>query len=236
MSVIKDIPLEDKIQTIRQFSQFMQIEYEYLKPLVSVAVSFEFMRGDLIFREHDPPKFLYIVQKGRVKCFKQSGTGRNFVAYVASYGGSLNGTAVFSGLPHFLSAQAIEATMLLRIRREDYVPIVTKDQEPLMGIILSMEQALRSSYDRLIDAVGERASQKVCDVLYMLRGKFGPELQFSGEEIAELSGTTTETTIRILSTLKRQKIIDSDRRRIRILNDLELRNMSHFPEHSPGRA
>ena len=236
MSVIKDTPLEDKIQTIRQFSQFMQIDYEYLEPLVSAAVPFEFMRGDLIFREHDLPKFLYIVQKGRVKCFKQSGTGRNFVAYVASHGGSLNGIAVFSGLPHFLTAQAIETTMLLRIKREDFVPIVTQDQKPLIGMILSMEQALRSSYDRLIDAVGERASQRVCDVLYMLRGKFGPELHFSGEEIAELSGTTTETTIRILSTLKRQKIIDSDRRIIRILNDIELKNMSHFPEHSPGRA
>jgi CRP-like cAMP-binding protein len=236
MSVIKDLSFEDKTQTIRQFSQFTQIDYEYLEPLISVAVPFEFMRGDLIFREQDMPKFLYIVQKGRVKCFKQSGTGRNFVAYVASYGGSLNGTAVFSGLPHFLTAQAIETTTLLRIKREDYVPIVTKDQKPLIGIILSMEQALRSSYDRLIDAVGERASQRVCDVLYMLRGKFGPELHFSGEEIAELSGTTTETTIRILSTLKRQKIIDSDRRIIRILNDLELKNMSHFPEHSPGRA
>ena len=118
MSVIKDISLEDKIQTIKQFSQFMQIDYEYLKPLVSVAVSFEFMRGDLIFREHDAPKFLYIVQKGRVKCFKQSGTGRNFVAYVGELRWFLNGTAVFSGLPHFLSAQAIEATTLLANQEE----------------------------------------------------------------------------------------------------------------------
>ncbi|HVN97390.1 MAG TPA: Crp/Fnr family transcriptional regulator [Syntrophorhabdaceae bacterium] len=236
MSVIKNISLEDKIETIKQFAEFMQLDHEPLMPLVPVAACYEFMRGDLIFREHDASKFLYIVQKGRVKCFKQSGTGKTFVAYVASCGGSLNGIAVFSGLPHFLSAQAIEGVTLLRIKREDYVPIVIGDPKILFGTILSMEQALRSAYDRLIDAVGERASQRVCDVLYMLRGKFGPELQFSGEEIGELSGTTTETTIRILSTLKQRKIIHSDRRKIRILNDVELKNMSHFPEHSPGRA
>ena len=133
MSVIKDISLEDKIQTIRQFSQFMQIDYEYLKPLVSVAVSFEFMRGDLIFREQDAPKFLFIVQKGRVKCFKQSGTGRNFVAYVANYGGSLNGTAVFSGLPHFLSAQAIEATILLANQKRRLCTYCNKRPETFDG-------------------------------------------------------------------------------------------------------
>ena len=101
---------------------------------------------------------------------------------------------------------------------------------------MNLEQALRCSYDRLMDAVGERANQRVCNVLYMLRGKFGSVLRFSGEEIGELSGTTTETTIRILSTLKQLRVIDSSRREIHILDDLELKNLSHFPEHSPGRA
>jgi CRP-like cAMP-binding protein len=236
MLVIKDSSAEYNIQALKQFSQFMQIDSEPLLPLVPVAATCEFTKEDLIFREHDPPKFLFIVQKGRVKCFKQSGTGKNFVAYVANIGGSLNGIAVFSGLPHFLSAQAIEDVTLLRIKREDYLPIVSGKQNILTAIIMNMEQASRSSYDRLMAAVGERASQRVCNVLYMLRGKFGTVLQFSGEEIGEPTGTTTETTIRILSTLKQRKIIDSNRREIHILDDLELRNMSRFPEHSPGRA
>jgi CRP-like cAMP-binding protein len=236
MSEIKDISIEDKIEAFKQFSQFMQIDYESLLPLVPVAILCEFSKGDTIFRENDTPKFLYIVHKGRVKCFKQSGAGKHFVAYVANIGGSLNGIAVFSGLPHFLSAQAIEDVTLLRIKREDYVPVVSKNKKSLAAIIMNMEQALRSSYDRIMDAVGERASQRVCNVLYMLRGKFGTVLQFSGEEIGELSGMTTETTIRILSKLKQLKVIDTSRREIRILDDFELKNMSHFPEHSPGRA
>jgi len=236
MSVIKDIPEEDKIETIKQFAQFIQVDYTSLLPLVAVATGCSYKRGNLIFREHDIPKFQYIVQKGHVKCYKQAGTGKHFVAYVASNGGSLNGIAVFSGLPHFLSAQAIDDVTLLRIKREDYVPIVRGDLDILMGLILNMEQALRCSYDRLMDAVGERANQRVCNILYMLRGKFGPVLQLSGEEIAELTGTTTETTLRTLSTLKQQKIINSSRREIRILDDAGLKNMSHFPEYSPGRA
>ena len=214
----------------------MQVDYESLLTLIPVATTCKFTKGTIIFREHDAPEFLYIVRKGRVKCFKQSGTGKHFVAYVANIGGSLNGIAVFSGLPHFLSAQAIEDVTLLRIRREDYVQSVSKDKKSLTAIIMNMEQALRSSYDRMMDAVGESAIQRVCNVLYMLRGKFGTVLQFSGEEIGELSGITTETTIRILSKLKQLKVIDSSRREIHILDDLALKDMSNFPEHSPGRA
>ena len=236
MLVIKDAPAEEKIEALKQFSQFMQIDYESLLTLVPVATTCKFSKGTIIFQERDAPNYLYIVQKGRVKCFKQSGTGKHFVAYVANIGGSLNGIAVFSGLPHFLSAQAIEDVTLLRVKREDYILVADKDQKNLTAIILNMEQALRSSYDRMMDAVGESASQRVCNVLYMLRGKFGTVLQFSGEEIGELSGITTETTIRILSKLKQLKVISSSRREICILDDLELKNMSNFPEHSPGRA
>jgi CRP-like cAMP-binding protein len=234
--IIKDASPEEKTEVLKQFAQFMQVDYESLLALIPVATTCKFTKGTIIFREHDAPEFLYIVQKGRVKCFKQSGTGKHFVAYVANIGGSLNGIAVFSGLPHFLSAQAIEDVTLLRIRREDYVQSVSKDKKSLTAIIMNMEQALRSSYDRMMDAVGESAIQRVCNVLYMLRGKFGTVLQFSGEEIGELSGITTETTIRILSKLKQLKVIDSSRREIHILDDLALKDMSNFPEHSPGRA
>jgi CRP/FNR family transcriptional regulator, nitrogen oxide reductase regulator len=236
MANTKDISLKEKIEVLSQFALFVQADHEPLLPLAPLSTAVRFRKGDMIFREHDQPEFLYLVQRGRVKCFKHSASGKQFVAYVANVGGSLNGIAVFSGEPHFLSAQAIDDVMLLRIKRGDWVPVITGDRQLLIAITLNMEQALRCAYDRLMDAVGERASQRVCNVLYMLRGKFGSVLQFSSEEIGELSGTTTETAIRILSALKQSRIIDSGRREINILDDLGLKAMSHFPEHASGRA
>ena len=123
MSVTKDTSAEDKIKSLKQYSEFMQVDYESLVPLIPVATSCQFRKGNLIFREHDIPKFLYIVQEGRAKCFKQSGMGKSFVAYVANSGGTLNGIAVFSGLPHFLSAQAIDDVTLLRSKERTLLPL-----------------------------------------------------------------------------------------------------------------
>ena len=49
-----------------------------------------------------------------------------------------------------------------------------------------MEQVVRSTCDRLIDLIGERVEQRIYNMLYMLYGKFGNELRFTSEEIAEL--------------------------------------------------
>ncbi len=55
-----------------------------------------------------------------------------------------------------------------------------------MGLILNMEQALRCSYDRLMDAVGERKGQSEClqHSLYASR-EIRPRASVSGEEIAD---------------------------------------------------
>lgn len=53
-----------------------------------------------------------------------------------------------------------------------------------------------------MDVIGERAEQRVYDILYMLCERFGGELRFTSKEIVELSGTKTETLIRIFAGLK----------------------------------
>lgn len=98
-----------------------------------------------------------------------------------------------------------------------------------------MEQALGSAYERLLDAVSERAEQRVHNILYMLYEKFGPILDFSREEISELSGTTTETVVRTLASLKQLEIVKLGRRKIYVIDDTKLRRLNRSHGSSPGR-
>jgi hypothetical protein len=51
----------------------------------------------------------------------------------------------------------------------------------------------------------------------------------------DLSGTTTETAIRILAKLKTSKILAPVRGKIHVLNQVELKKLSRGTEHVPGR-
>jgi CRP/FNR family transcriptional regulator len=60
----------------------------------------------------------------------------------------------------------------------------------------------------------------------MLFIKFGTTLSLTREELGELAGTTTETTIRVLSKLKAGGIISSSRGKIVILDQGKLQALA----------
>ncbi len=231
-----EIPAREIHEILRSSYTLETASEDTIAQLASLATAHVFKKGELIFRENDPSRFFHVIKEGRVKNFKQSGSGRHFTASVGGPGDTLNTVVLFSGNPYFLSAQAMDDAVLLRVRRDEYVSITMKDQGYLLKQLYISEQVVRSCCDRLMDAVGERAEQRVYNMLHMLYAKFGSELRFTSEEIGELSGATTETVIRIFAGLKSLNVIGSERRNIHILNGAELRNLCRGSSgHSPGR-
>ena len=165
-----------------------------------------------------------------MKLFKQSPSGKSFIHGVLSPGQTLNATALFGSRPHFVSAQAMEPLTLIRVRREDYVNFVGSHPSVALKVMNTLDKLLNSTYERLLDVVGERVEQRVCNVLYMLLVKFGEQLSFTNEEIANMGGMSTETAIRVLAKLKERKVIrGSGRGRITVLVRDELKNLSRGP-------
>jgi CRP/FNR family transcriptional regulator len=230
-----DASVNESFEVFSRSPFFGHMTHEHLQKLASLATDCSFKKGDFVFRERDPSDFFYIVKQGLIKCYKQSVSGKQLVAYIANASDSLNGIIIFSGYPHFLSAQVIEDAVLLRIKREDYLSVVKKDMNGLIEMIVTAGQLLSSAYHRLIDVVGERADQRIYNILYLLCKKFGPTLRFSGEEIGELAGTTTETATRVLMKLKQAKVIQSRRREIQVLDEEELKILSSCSDYYDGR-
>ncbi len=235
MSRTIQLSTEEKYEVLKKSWTFETTSEETINELVPVATAHRFDKGEIIFHEGDLCRFFHIIKEGRAKNFKQSPSGKHFVASVAGPGDTLSAVVLFSGNPHFLSAQTRDTVILLRISRDDFLSVITRDSGALLRQITLMEQVVRSTCDRLMDLIGERAEQRIYNMLYMLYGKFGNELKFTSEEIAELSGTTAETTIRIFAGLKNLHIISCGRRKVHILNSSELGRICRASDHIPGR-
>ena len=68
----------------------------------------------------------------------------------------------------------------------------------------------------------ESAERRVANVLLMLAKKFGPQIPLTRGEIAELSGLTIETVIRMTSRLKDKKLLSSNRKKSLTVDALSL--------------
>jgi CRP/FNR family transcriptional regulator len=217
-----------KVEVFKKSPIFASLGEDDLKELATLATFVYFKKDESIFNEGDRPNFFYILQRGRVKLFKLSSAGKIFIAFIIVPFETLNSTALFEGKAYFLSAKAMEDTTLLRIEREKYLSFLNK--YPLIGMkmIAILGNALNSTYERVLDLIEVKVDQRVYNVLLMLSYKFGTTLFFKSEEIADMAGTTTETTIRVLSKLRSLGIIRSSRGKVIILDETKLGHLSHL--------
>jgi CRP-like cAMP-binding protein len=213
------------VKILEHCSTFAGLGKDQLSEIATVAAPHYFKKGEFIFHQGDPPEFFYIVQKGMVKTFKVSTFGKQIIVKIASFGDTLNASALF-GEKHFVSAQAIDEVMVLSIRKKEYLSLVNKYPLIAMNIVTILGKGLDSEYERILDLIGETVEQRLCNFLFSLSVKFGTTLSLTREELGDLAGTTTETTIRVLSRLKAADIISSSRGKIIILNQTKLQTLT----------
>lgn len=195
-----------KLKAFKDSRVFGFLPAEQTNALASLAIAFRLPKGTLIFTEGDPADFFYVVQEGYVRLYKCSPSGKTVTFTIAGYGETLNGLAL-SLDRYFLTAQTISIVNIMRIGRKEFLAFI--ESHPTFAIELISIIARRTSFDyaRTVDFVGEDVEQRLFYSLYTLASKFGTTLSLTREELANFAGTTTETTIRVLSNLKKSGVI-----------------------------
>lgn len=213
----------DHAAVLKRSLIFSGLDEGNLAALSRLAVARTFREGEHVFWEGDPPTHFYVLASGRVKVLKHSSLGKEFVVAFFGPGELFGEVAVFEDRPYPASAQAVADTRVLGIGRGEFLAFVAGHPEVSLRIINMLGGRLREAQARLNAMAGERAEQRVARTLLMLSSKLGHGLPFTRQEIADMSGTTIETTIRVMSRMKRAGIIRSRRGRTDIVDEGRLR-------------
>ena len=219
----------NKLHVIKQSFIFSRLNDEELVELAALASERSLAPGEFVFWEDDAPDWFYIVAEGQVKALKHSSSGKEFIIAFFGAGEMFGEVAVFENKPYPASAQAATETRVLGIRREEFLSFLKNRPQVALRIINVLGGRLRDAQARLRDLAAEKVEQRIARTLLMLSAKLGTTLPFTRQEIADMSGTTTETAIRVMSRLKEGGIIRSVRGKTVILDELKLRLLSEGP-------
>jgi len=219
----------DKAQIIKNSSIFSNLNYDELNELATLSIEHGFTPNEFIFWDGDSPEWFYIVAEGKVKVLKHSSSGKEFIIAFFGPGEMFGEVAVFENKPYPASAQAVIETKVIGVKKDDFLPFLANRPQVALKIISVLGGRLRDAQSRLRDIAGERVEQRLASVLLMLSVKFGPTIPFTRQEIADMVGTTIETAIRVMSTLKNRRIIRSVRGKVIILDEQKLRLLSEGP-------
>ncbi|MEE8373392.1 MAG: Crp/Fnr family transcriptional regulator [Dehalococcoidia bacterium] len=210
---------------------FSGLSEDDLAEFAEIVVERRFEAEEFVFWDGDDPEWLYIISEGKIKVFKHASSGKEFIIAFFGPGEMFGEVAVFENKPYPASAQAVSETKVLGIKRGEFLTFLASRPEVALRIIQVLGGRLRDAQSRLRDIAGERVDQRVASLLLMLSSKLGHEIPFTRQDIADMSGTTTETAIRVMSRLKDRGIIRSVRGKTVILDETKLRVLSEGPPH-----
>ncbi|BEQ15539.1 Crp/Fnr family transcriptional regulator [Desulfoferula mesophila] len=224
-----DSPLEARIELFQDAMGFSGIPRQGLRKLAALASLRRFCKGQMVFEQDQPCDHFHLVASGLVKVYICSASGSRMTYLLARRGEPLNLIGPFTGDPRFLCAEAMQTTEVAHIPRQDFVRFVAEHPVLFSNIMAILSKAVDSANSRLIDMVDKKVEERLLRVLLTLLDKFGSEIKLTSTELAELAGTTVETTLRTMARLRSLGIISSERGQITIIRPTSLKNPERLP-------
>jgi len=187
-------------------------------------------RGDLIFSEGDPGDVFMVIVEGRVKVFKSTPSGKEIILEIFGSGDPLGAVAVYESAPFPASAVALEDTTCLRVQQQDFFHLLEQHPTLVRGLLSGLTIRLGELTRRLAELTGSRVESRFARLFIKLaeqigrtdRGGLFVPMALSRQELADLTGTTIETCIRIMSRWNKDEVVRTEKDGFVILNREEL--------------
>ncbi|MCO6452145.1 MAG: Crp/Fnr family transcriptional regulator [Caldilineales bacterium] len=213
IQVAREVPL---------FRSLTEEEWEDIAPLLHGQC---FPKESYLFFQGDPPDALYIVWIGRVKLVRHTDNGRDVVLEVLGPGQLIGEMAVLDGRPYSTTAQTLEEVAVVAIARRDFYSLLERYPRVAMGVISELSRRLRMTTELVRSLAVDRVEQRIARTLLRLADLAGRpygedesaiviDMPLTRQDIAEMTGTTVETAIRVMSRFRKQGLVTSVRSRV----------------------
>ena len=208
---------------LRRVPFFRRLSPELRSRVGEVAHLKSHDKGDLIFAEGDPSHAFIVIVSGRVKVFKSTPAGKEIILEIFGAGDPLGAVAVYEGAPFMASALAIEETQLLAIEQRAFLKLLEDNPAFVRGLLSGLTIRLAELTRRLAELSGARVEVRFARLFLKLCEQIGRPINntaragvfvpmpLSRQELADLTGTTIETAIRIMSRWQKEDVLHTEK-------------------------
>ena len=207
----------------RETLLFGELPEDALERIVDEVHDRDLQRGDIIFREDDPPDELYIVLSGRIAIVNKSIDGRESMVALMEPGDLFGEMGLFDGKGRSAQARALEDSVVTCI---PYQPVRSLYEETpiyLWQVIQMLAGRLRNMDEALADSVFLDVTGRTAKKLLELAGESEEfSLPITQEELAGMAGASRERVNKAIAAFVRLGWIEQMDRSYRITNREQL--------------
>ncbi len=207
----------------------------------AAAVEFEKMRrvllyrpGQFLFYEGHAVLGLYILCLGRLKLTRSTTGGRRRLVGIVDPGMLIEKQTFQDGALHEVSCEALEPSQVCVIDRTAYLALLEQDGKQAVKVLKLLSREMCVSLNEIDQFAFASSRERLARLLLELAERYGEHeqgarritIQLKREELAQMTATTVETTVRTLKAFQTSHFIDMKGRQITLLKPERLARLA----------
>ncbi|MBN2908891.1 Crp/Fnr family transcriptional regulator [Polycladomyces sp. WAk] len=218
--------MDRKFEILKRVPLFSGLTDDELEKITRITVLRHYRKNSTIFVEGQTLSTVYFIQSGIVKVTKVQNNGNEQVICLLQKGDMFPHVGFFCDSPYPGTAVTVTDSILLAIPTDDFDRLM--DSNPLIAksVMKMMDQRLLYMQRRLQDVISGDVHQKVVITLLRLVEEYGIQredgvfvsIPLTHQDFANMLGMSRESVNRVLNQLKKDHLLDINRKGILIYN------------------
>lgn len=198
---------------------FSKLPAHAIRKLAAASYIKPFDAGTFVYHESDTLEALYVITTGRVAITKSSGAGKELIVELLGPGDVIGLGAIAQQSDQHTAARAQIDSKLLVIPNNLVSAAALQYPQLMQSGFSELQKRLQKANTLASSLAHARVEARICSTLLTLLPDFGKQtsgtklqrLFLTRKELAELTGTTPETAIRVTKNLERSGMLDLTR-------------------------
>lgn len=202
------------------------------RPLIGLNKETRIIRkGKAVFKEGDSVEGIYFIYRGWVKIHKEWTHPKELVVRFAGPGDIIGHRGLGDKKQYPVSATALEDSTVCFVPEEFLETCLRSNPTLTYRLMQFYAVELQKAERRMRDLVHMETKGRIAGALMEMNNRFGTNLEgfismpVSRQDIAAYAGTTYETLFKLFIELKKDKIIATSGKFIKIRNETKLRQL-----------
>jgi CRP/FNR family transcriptional regulator, cyclic AMP receptor protein len=128
---------------------FCDMPGDALQAFDSIKTLSTYPKSTMLFAEGRPARGIFVLCDGRAKLSICSENGKRLMLRIAGPGEVLGLGAAMSGTPHEITAELLDSSQVVFVKRKDLMKFLKDHREACMMVVQMLSQDLHAAYERV---------------------------------------------------------------------------------------
>lgn len=210
-------------------SIFRSLSREELEQINTGRFHVAYKAGEIMFKQGTPSSHFVCVTSGLAKIYIE-GYGKNLILALVKPVDYIFGPGVYIDNKHYYSASAVEDSTACLVDTTIFKKLVRSNAEFAEDFIKRISNQTLFNFEQIISLTQKQMHGRIADALFYLSEKiYGANpfnMTISRQDLADISGMSKESAIRILKEFKEEGILSVEGNVFEILSVKQLKQIS----------